>query len=59
MKNLHYDEKTAHADTLGQDALFDMLSLTPHVRGGSVSRRGHNQLTGSRSYSQAEPPLKK
>ncbi len=32
---------------------------TPHVRGGSVSRRGLSQLTGIRTHSQAEPPMQK
>ena len=33
-------------------------SPTPHVRGGSVSRRGLNQLARNRTTSQAEPPPK-
>ena len=32
---------------------------TPHVRGGSVSRRGLSQLTGIRTHSQAEPTMQK
>ena len=33
-------------------------TLTSHVRGGSVSRRGLNQLTRNRAHAQAEPSQK-
>ena len=32
---------------------------TPQGRGGSVSRRDHNQLTGTRAHFQAEPSMQK
>ena len=37
MKNLHYDEKTAHADTLGQDALFLILRLLCRMSAAALS----------------------
>ena len=37
---------------------FVSRSPTPYVHGGSVSRRDHSQLTGTRAHSQAEPSKK-
>ena len=34
-------------------------TLHAHVRGGSVSRRGHNQAYSRHATSQAEPPMQK
>ena len=54
IKYIHPARKTPMAIAIG----VLTCAHTPHVRGGSVSRRGLTQLTGNRTTLQAEPSQK-